>query len=166
MKADDTLDLLSQLHRDKLERRQRHVAVAQHVHAYAANNTYQYVIAREDVHLQWLEAAIDELGGTPEDLPVPAIPAPGRNQAFTYLVEEDVREAEAFVDRWRDAVSGISDVHARHRGMARVVLGESLEHRRFFEQIVAGREDVLGRRANGPALNGTPGRVLPVRWME
>jgi hypothetical protein len=142
------------------------VAVAEHVSAYAANNTYQYVIAREDVHLQWLESAIIELGGTPDDRPMPAIPAPGRNQSFTYLVEEDVREADEFVDRWRDRVATISDVHTRHRGMAKVVLGESMEHRRFFEQIAAGREDVLGRRANGPGLSGTPGRVLPVRWME
>lgn len=164
--TDDILSLLLDLHRDKLTLRQRHVAVARHVFDYNANNTYQYVINREDTHLQWLEAAIAELGGTPGSLPEPTIPAPGRNQSYVYLVEEDVASAAALVERWRDRVERISNVHARHRGMARVMLGETLEQKRFFEQIVAGREDMIGRRANGPALSGTPGRVLPVRWME
>jgi hypothetical protein len=163
---DTTLAVLRRFHREKLDLRQRHVAVARHVADYAANNAYQYVVAREDVHLQWLEAAIVELGGTPDDAPEPDVPAPGRNQRFTYLVEEDVRGLAGFVDRWREPVAGISDVHTRHRQMAKVVLGEVREHKRFFEQIVAGRQDVLGRRANGPGPSGTSGRVLPVRWME
>ena len=33
-----------------------------------------------------------------------------------------------------------------YRGMLRVMLGEMREHLRFFEQAVAGREDLLGRR--------------------
>lgn len=164
--TEDILSLLRELHRDKLRLRQRHVAVARHVFDYNANNTYQYVINREDVHLQWLEAAIAELDGTPDEVPEPAVPAPGRNQSFVYLVEEDVASAGAFVQTWRDRVEHISDVHARHRGMARVMLGETLEQKRFFEQIVAGREDMIGRRANGPGLSGTAGRVLPVRWMQ
>ena len=39
--------------------RERHVAVARFVTDYEFNNTYQYIIAREDVHLSWLEAALD-----------------------------------------------------------------------------------------------------------
>ena len=58
--------VVREFHREKLALRQRHVAVARQVSDYDANNTYQYVIAREDVHLSWLEAAIGELGGTPE----------------------------------------------------------------------------------------------------
>jgi len=164
--SDDLLVLLLELHRDKLTMRQRHVAVARHVFDYAANNTYQYVIAREDVHLQWLEAAIAELGGVPVDVAEPAIPAPGRNQSFTDLSEQDVASAASFVARWRGPVDRISDVHARPRGMAKVIFGETLEQKRFFEQIVAGRDDMLGRRANGPGPSGTEGRVLPDRWME
>jgi hypothetical protein len=79
-------------------------------------------------------------------------------------VEEDTREAEAFVSRWRPRVDTLG--HARHRGMLQVVLGETLEQKRFFVQIIAGREDVLGRRANGPASPGTGDGVLPVRWIE
>jgi hypothetical protein len=43
-----------------------------------------------------------------------------------------------------------------------VVLGETLEHRHFFELMLAGRDDLLGRRADGA---GTGGGVLPVRWL-
>ena len=50
--------------------------------------------------------------------------------------------------------------------MMQVVLGETLEHKRFFDQILAGREDMLGRRSNGPGSPGTGDGVLPVRWIE
>jgi hypothetical protein len=53
--------------------------------------------------------------------------------------------------------------HARHRGLLRVILGETLEHRRFFDQALAGRHDVLGRRPDGA---GTGGGVLADRWIE
>ena len=52
--------------------------------------------------------------------------------------------------------------NARHRGMLRVILGEMLEQKRFFEQALAGRNDLLGRRADGM---GTPGKVLSTRWV-
>ena len=41
--------------------------------------------------------------------------------------------------------------------MLHVILGETLEHKRFFEQALAGRTDLLGRRADGA---GTGGGVL------
>ena len=53
--------------------------------------------------------------------------------------------------------------NARHRSLLRVILGETLEHKRFFEQALAGRTDLLGRRADGA---GTGGGVLPTRWIE
>jgi hypothetical protein len=54
--------------------------------------------------------------------------------------------------------------NARHRGMLRVILGETREQQRFFEQALAGRTDLLGRRAgvDGEAI----GEVLPARWIE
>ena len=71
---------------------------------YEFNNTYQYVIAREDVHLQWLEAAIAELGGTPDQVAEPHAPArAARRTASCRSSTEDAREAEAFVARWRAA---------------------------------------------------------------
>ena len=48
--------------------------------------------------------------------------------------------------------------------MLNVILGETLEHKRFFEQALAGRTDLLGRRADGA---GTGGGVLPhAGWIE
>jgi hypothetical protein len=162
--ASDLSRVLGEFHKEKLTLRQRHTAVAKQVADYDANNTYQYVIAREDVHLQWLEAALGELGVQPPDVPEPALAARGRKASATPLVEEDSREAEGFVARWRPRVADFGN--ARHKGMLQVVLGETLEHKRFFDQIVAGREDVLGRRANGPGSPGTGDGVLPVRWIE
>src|SRR5688572_6393636 len=94
--------------------RQRHAAVARHVGNYSFNNTYQYVIAREDVHVSWLEAAIRELGGAPDRIEEPTLPSPGKKpDAFLSLVREDARGAEEFAARWRPRLAGIT--HDRHR---------------------------------------------------
>jgi hypothetical protein len=156
--------ILREFHREKLALRERHVAVARFVSDYAFNNTYQYVIAREDVHLSWLEAALAELGLAPEGVPAPEVAPPGKKESFVPLVAEDTRGAEAFVARWRPRLADVSN--ARHRSLMQVVLGETLEHKRFFDQMVAGRDDLLGRRANGPGPVGTGNGVLPVRWIE
>lgn len=164
MRTDALLSILLEFHRDKLSLRQRHVAVARHVFGYEANNTYQYVINREDVHLQWLEAAIAELGGTPAQVAEPPVPRLVRNEAFTSLTKKDAEDVAGFVSKWRPRLDEVT--HARHRSMMNVILGETLEQKRFFDQIVAGREDVLGRRANGPGSPGTGDGVLGVRWIE
>jgi hypothetical protein len=164
VKPADLLSLFRAFHHEKLALRQRHVAVARVVSNYEFNNTYQYVIAREDVHLAWLEAAIAELGGTPETVGEPVLAARGRKDSFTPLVEEDAHEAETFVTRWRQREAEVTN--ARHKGLVHVVLGETLEHKRFFDQIVAGRAGLLGRRSNGPGPEGTGNGVMGVRWVE
>lgn len=164
MKPAELLDVLREFHYEKLVLRQRHAAVARHVSDYNFNNTYQYIIAREDVHLSWLDAAIAELGGTAEQVAEPILPWRGRRENFRPLVEEDAREEMAFITRWRPRLADVT--HARHHSMMNVVLGEMLEQRRFFELMLAGRDDLLGRRANGPGSPGTGNGVLPVRWME
>ncbi len=156
----ELLEILRDFHREKLTMRQRHVAVAQHVTHYDFNNAYQYVIAREDVHLQWLEAAIADLGGQPYEAGEPDLGKPNKKATFDPFIEQDAREAGEFVERWRARVDGLD--HARHRGMMKVILGETLEQKRFFDQMLAGRDDLLGRRADGA---GTGGGVLPVRWL-
>jgi hypothetical protein len=160
VKPADLLAVLREFHHEKLALRQRHVAVARQVSSYSFNNTYQYIIAREDVHLSWLEAAIAELGGTPDQVSEPSVPPRGKKDSFLPLVQEDAREAEAFVSRWRPRTGEVT--HARDRNMLNVILGETLEHKRFFDQIVAGRDDVLGRRMDGA---GTGDGVLGVRWI-
>jgi hypothetical protein len=162
VKATELLALLREFYRDKLTIRQRHVAVAKHVPDYDFNNTYQYVIAREDVQLNWLADAITDMGGALEDLPEPDIHAPGKSaDVQSQLIGEDRQAAQGFVDKWRPRMDAMPN--ARHRSLLRVILGETLEHKRFFDQAVAGRTDLLGRRADGA---GTGGGVLPVRWME
>jgi hypothetical protein len=164
VKPDHLVSTLRAFHRDKLVIRERHVAVARFVTDYDFNNAYQYIIAREDVHLSWLEAAIAEAGETPDVVEEPRVNAArvGTKADFAPLVKEDVRQIDAFIDTWRPKLTDVSN--ARHRNMMQVIVGETLEHRRFFEQMLAGREDLLGRRANGPGSPGTGDGVLPVRW--
>ena len=162
MTPTELLALLQDCYAARLRLMLRHQAVARHVGQFDFNNTYQYVIAREDVHLSWLDAAIRELGGTPGEADEPRLPSPGRKpDSFLPFVQEDAREAEAFVARWRPRVGEIT--HARHRSMLRVILGEVLEHKRFFDQVLSGRDDLLGRRMDGA---GTGDGVLGVRWLE
>jgi hypothetical protein len=160
--AAQLLALLREFYRDKLTIRQRHVAAARYVTHYDFNNTYQYVIAREDVQLNWLRDAITDLGGVLEEVPEPEISSGGKpDEALAELFATDRDEAQAFVDKWRPRLEAMPN--ARHRSLLRVIIGETLEHRRFFEQALAGRTDLLGRRADGA---GTGGGVLRTRWVE
>jgi len=162
VKATELLALLREFYKDKLSIRQRHVAVAKHVPDYDFNNTYQYIIAREDVQLNWLRDAIADMGGPLDDVSEPEIHAPGKGtDAQAQLIREDRDGAQRFVETWRPRVEAMPN--ARHQSLLRVILGEALEHKRFFDQAVAGRSDLLGRRADGA---GTGGGVLPVRWIE
>jgi len=61
------LPLLEDFYREKLAMRLRHEAAARLVGQYDVNNTYQYIVAREDVQLSWLAKALQELGSTPAD---------------------------------------------------------------------------------------------------
>jgi hypothetical protein len=171
VKATELLELLREFYRHKLTMLRRHEAAAKYVTHYDFNNTYQYVVAREDMHVSWLADAVIDLAnaigragveGLLEDVAEPQLVVPGKAGAAQQLVMAQDRDAaQAFVDHWRPRVDGIT--HARHRTMLNVVLGETLEHKRFFEQALAGRTDLLGRRADGA---GTGGGVLPVRWIE
>lgn len=162
MTPNELLLQLQELYRERLGMRMRHVKGAQSVSDYEFNNTYQYVISREDTHLDWIRHAIVDLGG---EVPTAGnafdVPS-GKGAALQRAIfEQDARTQQAFVDKWRAKVDGITN--ARHQGMLRVILGESLEHKRFFDQALAGRLDLLGRRAAGAS---TGGGVLPTRWVE
>lgn len=159
----DLLPLVEEFCRDKLAMLLRHQAAARAVAQYDANNTYQYIINREDVQLSWLTTAIAGLGGSFD----PTASEPDRRvgkerDAWLALAEEDARDAQAFIDRWRPRVESMTN--ARHRGMLRVILGETLEQKRFFEQAAAGNIDLLGRRPD--AVGPRVGAVLSTRWIE
>ena len=148
---------------------ERHEASARAVSHYDFNNTYQYVINREETHLSWLQNALAEYRAVlppagADALPAPAAPKRARTVEpadFRGILEDDARYLDAFVEKWRPRVDAMT--HARHRNMLNVILGESLEHKRFFEQAAAGFEDLLGRRTGGVSRVGA---VLPTRWLE
>jgi hypothetical protein len=158
----EILQRLCDLYGEKALLRRRHEAVARIAGQYDVNNTYQYVIAREDQHLTWLADAIGDLGGS-----VPAAPEPETlatvkgDDALRGVVRDDARAIDSFVDAWRPRAAGIT--HARHRLMIDLMLGEMQEQARLFHQASAGRLDLLGRRTGGER---TPGSVLPTRWVE
>ena len=162
MTAAELLDFLKAFYRDKLTLRNRHVAAARHVPDYNFNNTYQYIVNRDDMHVRWLQDAIVDLEGTPEEQAVPDLkPRGNRDEAQRSVISADRDAADKFVERWTPRVDALPN--ARHRSMLKVILGETLEQQRFFEQALAGRQDLLGRRADGA---GTKGVVLPTRWVE
>jgi uncharacterized protein (DUF1501 family) len=148
---------------------ERHEASARAVSHYDFNNTYQYVINREETHLSWLQNALAEYKAVVPPagaaaLAVPAAPKTGKKveaSAFRSILDEDAGSLGAFVEKWRPRVDDV--MHARHRNMLNVILGESLEHKRLFEQAAAGMEDLLGRRTGGVERVGG---VLPTRWLE
>ena len=158
--------LLIECAADRLALIQRHEAAARIVSHYDFNNAYQYVIAREETHLSWLQAALTEL-----ELAMPqpgrALPLPqkvkGRVETTAYrgILEDEARLLGEFVERWRPRVTAMTQ--ARHRTMLEIVLGESLEHQRLFQQAASGFEDLLGRRTGGVARTG---EVLSTRWVE
>ena len=161
MTSTEMLDFLREFYRAKAELRQRHAAVARFVTDYDFNNTYQYVIAREDMHLRWLIDAIVDLGGRVDDVPQPVLNPSGKSADIQQsLIRQDSDGAQAFVDAWRPRLEAIPN--ARHRTMLKVILGETMEHKRFFDLALAGRDDLLGRRADGA---GTGGGVLARRWV-
>jgi len=159
----ELLGLLQEFYSDKLAALLAHEAGSRLIRQFDINNTYQYIINREEVQLSWLSRAILELDGTVPEADAPSRTANSKDRNdFRAIVEDDARAAQAFVDRWRSRVDAMSN--ARHRGMLRVILGETLEQKRFFEQAAAGQIDLLGRRSEqvGPRV----GEVLPTRWIE
>jgi hypothetical protein len=159
----ETLALLQDFYREKLAMLLRHQAGARHVGQYDQNNAYQFIVNREETELSWVGKAIEEMGGTLADADEPVREPGGQGvDAARAILDEDGRDAQAFVDRWRPRVERMTS--DRHAKMLEVILGEALEQKRFFEQALAGRTDLLGRRAD--VLGPAQGAVLPTRWIE
>jgi hypothetical protein len=160
--AAELATLLLEAYRDKLALRDRHVAGARVVSGYEFNNAYQNIVGREDAQVSWIRHALEE-AGVPVPTEVPSLPVPGGSarEAQQAVIADDSRLAQAFLDRWAPRVESMSQ--ARHRKMLQVILGETAEHKRLFDQMIEGRDDLLGRRH---ANVGTGGGVLTTRWVE
>ncbi|MBI2829012.1 MAG: hypothetical protein HYX77_07060 [Acidobacteria bacterium] len=168
MKQTELQQMLAEFAAERLALLERHEAGARAVSHYDFNNAYQYVINREEMQLTWLQTALVDFGAA---LPPPAgtiaLPAlqkadkKGDGTAFRGIFEDDARQLAAFVERWRPRVAAMT--HGRQRIMLDIILGESREQQRMFEQAAAGVEDLLGRRTGGVPRQGA---VLSTRWME
>jgi Mn-containing catalase len=101
VKATELLDFLREFHREKLAMLRRHQASARLVSDYDFNNTYQYVIAREEMHVSWVRDAILDVSGQidapaagqAEDPAEPSIQTSGKGAQATVMAQD--REAEA-----------------------------------------------------------------------
>jgi hypothetical protein len=154
----DLAPLLAECYTDRLALLQRHVAAATHVADYDVNNAYQYIVAREETHVYWLHRALLDVGAAVPAAPATALVAAG---ALRDLAAADARANAAFVEKWASRVTGVT--HARHRKLLEVVLGEAQEHRRLFEQVAQGRNDVIGTSLPDADHRGA---VLGTRWVE
>lgn len=162
MRPSATLSLLQDLYRERLALFDRHVKGAQAVGDYEINNTYQYVIGREEHHLQWVRKAIEDLGGTPDNtIAALDLPSGKGKKREAAVIEDDARQQQAFIDKWGPKVEAMT--HARHRTMLTLMFGEMKEHKRFFDHAIQGRDDLLGRRMAGAS---TGDGVMSVRWVE
>jgi hypothetical protein len=167
VKQTELQDILAKFAAERLALLKRHEDAARIVSHYDFNNAYQYIINREETQLSWLQTALAEVGSAlpaAASLALPAMMKPrGTSDAASFrgILEDDARLLGEFVNRWRSPVDAMT--HARHRLMLDVILGESLEHQRLFEQAAGGFEDVLGRRTPDAVRRGA---VLPNRWQE
>jgi hypothetical protein len=152
-------DLIRDCYLERVALLMRHEDVARVIPDYDINNAYQYIIAREETHLSWLQHALLDLGA-----PSPADPARGavpvvKGDAWKGLAADDARANQQFVETWRTKVETVTN--ARHQGMLKVILGEMLEHKRLFDQAAAGRHDLIGVSL---AINDHSGAVMSDRW--
>lgn len=155
--------LLHQFYLERLALLMRHERSAQVMGDYDINNAYQYVLAREETHVSWVQHALLDRGAeVPADPPAPpAFEVGKRGPSASDVAREDARLNDQFIEKWRTLVASIT--HARHQGMLKVILGEMAEQRRFFEQAAAGRTDLLGKAL---PINERVGQVLATRWVE
>ena len=160
MSAPVLADLIRDFYLERVAQLMRHEDVAVTVTDYDINNAYQYIIAREQTHLSWLQHALLDLGA-----PLPQDPSRGaavsvKGDGWKALAGEDAAGNARFVEQWRPRVAGVTN--ARHKGMLNVILGEMLEHKRLFDQAAQGRRDLIGTSLE---INDHSGQVMSARFV-
>ena len=145
--------LLQDFHQDTLELFNTRLSSARSVEAYDANNGYQQVLGRQDVHLRWLADAIEGSGGASA---APLELVNGDSQSSRRdpkgVVHSDHQAQRALIDRWAPRVATVTN--ARQRKLLDLILGEMAEHLRVFQHAADGRDDLLGRHSDGKVLRG------------
>jgi hypothetical protein len=147
----ELLTFLIEFHQDTLGLFTERQTNARSVAAYDANNGYQQVLGRQEVHLRWLADAIAALGGAASESSEPGGKVPTPN--VRALIERDAASQKAFMQRWAPLVPSVTN--ARHRKMLQLILGEMSEHLRVLQQAAEGRADLLGRHSDGKVLRGS-----------
>ena len=160
MSAQPLADLIREFYLERVGMLMRHEDVAQLVTDYDINNAYQYIIAREQTHLSWLQHALLDLGAPLVDDPARGPVLKAKGDAWKAMAGDDATGNARFVEKWRAKVEDIS--HARHKGMLKVILGETLEHKRLFDQAASGNKNLIGTSL---AINDHSGDVMPVRFV-
>jgi hypothetical protein len=148
----ELLQFLNEFHRDTLALFKARQTNAQSVAAYDANNGYQQVLGRQEIHLQWLRDAIAALGGTAADT-LDEVSGKASRETARSIIDADAADQKGFIDRWVPRTAEVTN--ARHRKMLELILGEMKEHLRVLQQAAESRADLLGRHADGKVLRGT-----------
>ncbi|HEX8029790.1 MAG TPA: hypothetical protein VF491_15060 [Vicinamibacterales bacterium] len=160
MSAQPLADLLREFYLERVSMLMRHEDVAQVITDYDINNAYQYIIAREQTHLSWLQHALLDVGASLVNDPARGAKLSAKGDAWKSFSGEDARGNAQFVEKWRPKVEEVS--HARHKGMLKVILGETLEHKRLFDQAAAGNKNLIGTSLE---INDHSGSVMADRWI-
>jgi hypothetical protein len=148
----ELLSFLNDCYRDTLELFKTRQTNAQSVAAYDANNGYQQILGRQEIHLQWLRDAIAALGGTAADS-LDQVSGKASREAARSIIDADAAGQKAFIDQWAPRIATVTN--ARHRKMLELILGEMKEHLRVLQQAAESRSDLLGRHSDGKILRGT-----------
>jgi hypothetical protein len=148
----ELLQFLNEFHRDTLALFKARQTNAQSVAAYDANNGYQQILGRQEIHLQWLRDAIAALGSTAADT-LDQVSGTASRETARSIIDADAAGQKAFIDRWFPRTTSVTN--ARHRKMLELILGEMKEHLRVLQQAAESRADLLGRHADGKVLRGT-----------
>ena len=160
MSEQSLADLLRDLYLERVSLLMRHEDVAQVITDYDINNAYQYIIAREQTHLSWLQHAMLDVGATLVADPARGSALSAKGDAWKSFASEDAASNARFVEKWRPKVDAVT--HARHKGMLKVILGEMLEHKRLFDQAAQGRRDLIGKSLD---INDHSGNVMGARFV-
>ncbi|MBY0495191.1 MAG: hypothetical protein K2Y23_13350 [Cyanobacteria bacterium] len=152
-------DVIRDIYLERVSLLMRHEDVAQVITDYDINNAYQYIIAREQTHLSWLQHALLDLGAKLVGDPARGSTLSAKGDAWKSFAAEDASANARFVEKWRPKIETVS--HARHKGMLKVILGEMLEHKRLFDQAAAGNRSLIGRSLE---INDHTGDVMSSRW--